>query len=280
MNSVLGNHHRHLSPAQRDRLSRFNLAQSVDVHCHCLPGLDDGPRTMSDALALCQALVADGITTVIATPHQLGRYGEQNSASMIRQRARELREVLAEHSVPLTIEVGADVRVDERLLLLLDRDEVLTVADGETYLLVELPHDILIDLTPLVVALRSRDVTPVVTHPERHIRLVQRPELVEPWLDAGAVLQVTSGSLLGHFGPEAQQTAWDYMSAGYVSVLASDAHDVVRRVPTMSAATELVAAEMGHAIARRVCMENPFKMLQGQPMVPMFARSTHRESAS
>ena len=66
-----------LTQAQFDRLVRFDTDQSVDAHCHCLPAIDDGPRTMADALELCRALAADGVTTVVATPHQLGAYGQR-----------------------------------------------------------------------------------------------------------------------------------------------------------------------------------------------------------
>jgi hypothetical protein len=84
------------SPEQMRRLDEFNTTRSVDIHCHCLPGLDDGPATMSEALALCEALVADGITTVIATPHQLGRYDRLNSASQVREAVATLCAAIAE----------------------------------------------------------------------------------------------------------------------------------------------------------------------------------------
>src|SRR5437870_1213069 len=115
------------STQQRERLHRFNLMQSVDVHCHCLPGLDDGPPTITDALNLCRALVEDGITAVTATPHQLGRYDGRNSAPEIRRAVIELRQALVEAHVPLHIEPGADVRVDERIPELLEQDIVMTV---------------------------------------------------------------------------------------------------------------------------------------------------------
>src|SRR4051794_13951557 len=97
---------RQLSPAQRGRLERFNAQECVDVHCHCLPGVDDGPATIEDSLKLCRALVEDGITVAVATPHQLGRYEGQNSAEQIRQVVTELRTALASENIPLRIEPG------------------------------------------------------------------------------------------------------------------------------------------------------------------------------
>src|ERR1700723_1863897 len=104
-----------LSSEQAARLQRFGVAQSVDIHCHVLPGMDDGPPTPADSVELCRALVRDGITTVIATPHQLGRYEGQNSAADVRTAVSKLQLALAELKVPLHVVPGGDVRVDHRL---------------------------------------------------------------------------------------------------------------------------------------------------------------------
>ena len=157
-----------LNDVQRGRLERFAAPACVDIHCHCLPGLDDGPQTMAEALALCRALAGDGVTIVIATPHQLGRYDGRNGASQIRRAVSGLNAVLLEQHVSLKIVPGADVRLDERIPTLLDADQVLSLCDGGTYLLVEQPPETLIDLRPLVVILASRGITLVVSHPERH----------------------------------------------------------------------------------------------------------------
>mgnify|MGYP000275809695 CR=1 FL=1 len=89
----------HWSPEQEYRLSGFGARRSVDVHCHCLPGLDDGPDTIEDSVTLCQELVRDGITTVIATPHQLGRYDRDNSAAEVRQSVELLNAELKLHGI-------------------------------------------------------------------------------------------------------------------------------------------------------------------------------------
>src|SRR5688572_5935816 len=139
-----------LAPTQRDRLERFGVAECADVHCHCLPGLDDGPATMDDAVALCRALVADGVTTAVATPHQLGRYDLRNGAAEVRKAVAGLRQALAREGVPLTVLPGADVRVDERLPQLLEAGHVLTLADNGRHVLLELPHETYIEPLPLI----------------------------------------------------------------------------------------------------------------------------------
>ena len=251
--------------AQRRRLERFGAAESVDVHCHCLPGLDDGPKTPDDALALCRALVADGITTVVATPHQLGRYDRRNSAAVVRQAVGALQARLNVEGVPLTVLPGADVRIDERIVPMLRTGEVLT-AGGGNCLLLELPHETYIDPTPMIRLLAGRGLRAIVTHPERHEAVRKKPECVTPWLQAGAVLQLTAGSLVGSFGKSAEAAAWKWLEAGQASIVATDAHDVERRPPCITAAIDAIERRLGTDVARRVCIENPSRVVvQPQP---------------
>ena len=240
----------------------------VDIHCHCLPGLDDGPATMADALALCRALVANGMDTVIATPHQLGRYDGCNSPRAVREAVLALNSVLLTEDVPLAVTAGADVRVDERIPTMLDEDLVLTLADGGLYLLLELPHETFIDPAPLLADLAARGVRAVISHPERHETLARRPDLVLPWLAKGALLHVTAGSLLGDFGPAAEAAAWHWLSGNMVSLIATDAHDTEGRRPQMSGAIEAITRRLGHEAARRVCLENPIRVLTVQDVAP------------
>ena len=258
-----------LSSAQRERLARFCTTQCVDIHCHCLPGLDDGPATMEEAVALCRALVADGITTVIATPHQLGRFDTQVAASDIRQAVDDLNNALEAEDIPLTVMAGADIRVDERIPSLLEADRVLTLADGRKYLLLELPHETFIDLWPLLRELAARDITAIISHPERHAFLTRQPLATLPWLAQGAWFQVTAASLVGDFGPAAEKAAWHWLATHAAALVATDAHDTDFRRPRMSQAIDRIAERLGHVTARRVCIENPLRVLAGEEISPL-----------
>ena len=248
-----------LTSGQRRRLERFRTTRCIDLHCHCLPGLDDGPATLDEAISLCRALADDGITHVTATPHQLGRYDGRNEASQIRQAVGALNSDLADQSVPLSIIPGADVRLDERILDLLHADRVMTLGDAGKHLLLELPHEIYIDLRPLVLRLAEAGITAIVSHPERHVALRRHPQRVSAWLDAGAILQITAGSLVGDFGGPAAELAWHWLTGPHAAgtLVATDAHDVDRRPPRMTAAIDAIAERLGHPVARRLCIENP-----------------------
>jgi protein-tyrosine phosphatase len=253
-----------LAESQRLRLKQFGVSCAADIHCHCLPGVDDGPAMVEDSLALCRSLVNDGITTVVATPHQLGSYIGRNLANAVRAAVAELNQRLAGQQVPLTIKPGGDVRVDEQIGQLLERDQILTLADGGRYLLLELPHETFMDPLPLLKQLvTTRGICPIVSHPERNRSLVARPNVVNAWLECGATLQITSGSFVGDFGATAQRAAWYWLETGAAGLVASDAHDTKSRPPRMTAAIEMITHRLGQDVARRVCLENPSRVIEG-----------------
>lgn len=252
-----------LSRRQQRRLRRFGIEQCVDIHCHCLPGLDDGPATTAEALALCRALVADGITTVIATPHQLGRYDRRNSCEDIRRAVSAFNASLLVEDLPIRVVPGADVRIDERLAELLTRREVMTLADGGRYVLLELPHEAYIDPMGFLEEMAPTGIQLILTHPERCRFLSANPALALPWLETGLLLQITAGSLLGDFGALAEKAAWHWLAGGHVCVVATDAHDTDSRRPCMSQAIAVIASRLGADTARRICLENPLHVLEG-----------------
>ena len=112
-----------------------NQTGFVDIHCHCLPGLDDGPKNMLESLALCRGLVDDGITVVIATPHQLGQYDGYNEPAKVRESVLQLNKELENNKINLTVMPGGDVRIDERISDFIDSDKIHTLADGKKYIL-------------------------------------------------------------------------------------------------------------------------------------------------
>jgi protein-tyrosine phosphatase len=266
----MGSGYDNLMDGKRMDPGRSGRADYVDIHCHCLPGVDDGPVTLSESLSLCGALVDDGVSDVIATPHQLGRFSGCNEASQIREQVAALNEALAGDDIALNVVPGGDVRVDERICQLIEADKILTLADQGKCILLELPHEVFIDIEPLLVELCSLGIQPILSHPERHPIIAREPDLLLKWLRRSAHLQVTCGSLLGDFGAAAQKAAWHLLRLGYTSFVATDSHDVRGRRPRMRAAFESISARLGRAMARLVCIENPLRVLEGEDV--QFAR--------
>jgi len=241
----------------------------VDIHCHCLPGLDDGPGNMEESLALCQGLVDDGITVAIATPHQLGKYDGCNEPEKVRRKVSQLNKELENNKINLTVMPGGDVRIDERISSFIDEDKIQTLADGGKYILLELPTRIFIDIEPLIVELAEKGIHSIVSHPERHPGLCRNIDILQKWLSHSAHLQITAASLLGDFGPEAQGSAWDFLSMGMVSFVATDAHNLRGRKPKMNIAYSEICNEFNLEIAHIVCMENPIRLLEGREILPV-----------
>ncbi|MHC4352604.1 MAG: tyrosine-protein phosphatase [Planctomycetota bacterium] len=253
--------------AQIDRLEVHMRQHFIDVHCHCLAGLDDGPAMMTESISLCRELAKDGVTTVVATPHQLGRFKDCNSATRVREAARHLNETLKDAGVPLVVRPGAEVYVDENICRFLADDTVLTLADNGKYLLLELPAQASIAITPLLAELASKGVQCVISHAERIAPFIAHRRTLLRWLDYSAHLQITAASLLGVFGSRVRRTAWGLLDSGLVALVATDSHNIGTRRPRMRAAFEQISARLGTDAARLACIENPLRVVHGQDLL-------------
>lgn len=252
---------------QDGRPKRRRLQTFTDIHCHCLPGLDDGPKTMAEAIALCRMLFEEGIATVVATPHQLGYFDGCNDAAKVRDAVYGLNNTLRSEGIPLKVLPGGEVRVDERICRLLDADKILTLADGGRYILLELPSFVLIDIEPLLIKLASMGLQTIISHPERNKPLLMQPHMLSRWLEFSVHLQITASSLLGDFGPEAHKAAWNFLSSGWAMLVATDSHDTNVITPRIKAAFGHISTKLGKDLARLVCIENPSRVINGQDIV-------------
>ncbi len=260
---------------QNDHFKRHKWGKFTDIHCHCLPGLDDGPATMSESLALCRRLAAEGIATVVATPHQLGRFEGCNESASVREAVHSLNESLRSSSVPLNVVPGGEVRVDERVCQLLRADKILTLADGGMYILLELPHQVFIDIEPLLTELASMGIHSVISHAEKIAALATQHQVLLRWLEHSAHLQITASSLLGDFGSEVQKVAWGFLTSGLATLVATDSHDINGRRPRMRDAFGRISTKLGEKIARLVCIENPSRVINGQDILPVSLYNQH-----
>ncbi len=235
----------------------------VDIHCHLLPGIDDGAEDWDESLAMAELAVADGMQTIICTPHQLGNH-RQNLAVDIRERVRHLDTLLRQQGIPLRVLPGADVRVEPDLSARLQADEVLTLADRGRHVLLELPHELYLPLEPILDALRGWGIQGILSHPERNRGILRQPSLLSPLVAAGCLMQVTAGSLLGTFGPSVQQLAQTILREGRCHFLATDAHGATARRPRLQAAYRRAAELVGGAAADVMCCENPSRVIRGE----------------
>lgn len=236
----------------------------VDTHSHLLPEIDDGADSMDEALEMARLAVADGITAVIATPHVREGYWE-NEPDGIRGCTRRMREALEAAGIELRLEAGAEVHLRSELAERAVEGAVPCLGEDGRYLLLELPRvfpDYLAE--EAVQALRGRGIRAVIAHPERCDTLVNRPQILYRLIRAGALGQITGGSLEGTFGAEAKRAARRFLECGLGHILASDAHSAQRRRPVLSRARKLAASIVGEDEARRLVVDRPWAILEGR----------------
>jgi protein-tyrosine phosphatase len=250
----------------------------VDIHCHILPDIDDGPDDWDASLAMARMAVADGIATVIATPHQLGRHSA-NDGEQIRRLVAALNQRLAAERIPLRVLPGGDVRIEADMVQKVVRGEVVSLADRRRHVLLELPHDLFFPLGRLIEELSAKHMIGILSHPERNRAIQREPALVPPLVAAGCLMQVTAGSLLGEFGERSQQISEWLLERNLVHFVASDGHNTSSRKPELSAARLRVAELAGEELAERLCAVNPSQVAEGKKVPPLPERPRRRRLA-
>jgi len=203
----------------------------IDLHCHALPGIDDGPGEIAGAIELARVAAAAGTRTLVATPHIDHSWFIQPAT--LAGRVAELESALAAAGVEIEVRTGGEIALTR--LMDLDEPELDELALGPGgHLLLEAPLTIGAgDFEAIVLSTHARGRPVVLAHPERCPALLRRPERMPPLIDAGVLMQVTAGSLAGQFGETIQRTALRWLSDGWVHVIASDAHDAYRRPPDL-----------------------------------------------
>ncbi len=237
----------------------------VDIHCHLLPGIDDGAKDWGDSLAMARLAVEDGTTTIIATPHQLGNSGH-NTGDDIRRGVAELQQQLDSADVPLQVLPGADVRIEPGMVEAIVRGDVLTLGDHRRHVLLELPHELYLPLESVLDELSRRKLIGVLSHPERNQGILRQPNVLAPLVDAGCLLQITAGSLCGTFGHECQEFCEWLLAEGMVHFVATDAHGPRSRRPLMRRAFERVVELSDESAAVDLCCRNPGNVAVGRPV--------------
>jgi protein-tyrosine phosphatase len=233
----------------------------IDLHTHILPGLDHGPGDWDEALEMCRIAVADGITTIAATPHVSEVF--PNSSQRIEAAVDELRLRLGAAGIPLAVVVGGDYHIRPDL----SPRNVLTLGGNGRYFLLEFPYQIIPPHADAFIrVLVERGLLPIVTHPERTASLQRDWHRLEPLVKEGALVQITAGSLLGEFGPAATAAANRFLKKGWVHLLASDAHWARSRSPRLAGGRVAAAKIVGEVAAQALVDQNPRAILEGRDL--------------
>ncbi len=226
----------------------------VDIHCHILPQVDDGPKSWDVSVEMCRIAIADGIVHIVATPHANNRYDYDRAryASLLS----ELCERLQGASLRLTL--GCDFHLSyENIQDALTHPGRYVIGDTR-YLLVEFSDfSIPPQTSEFFWQFMGNGITPILTHPERNPILQRDLKRILQWVEKGCVVQVTGNALTGRWGEPARKAAVWLLDNHAVHVIASDAHNLDSRPPVLSTARDLVAESYGPEVATALLQDNP-----------------------
>jgi len=247
----------------------YALTHMVDLHCHILPGIDDGPDNLEESLAMAEDAIADGITHVAATPHASDGYPFDFATV---QRLRD--DLQARLGDRLTLATGCDFHVNPENLAALRESAPRFCINQRDYLLLEFNEfSIPPSMDRTLHELQLTGLRPIITHPERNAILRMQTERLRKWVTLGCFVQVTGNALTGTFGARARRDGLRWIAEGIVHFVSSDAHNTGSRPLRLRAAYDLVATEFGVEKAEALFRDNPLAAWEGRelPHVPEVA---------
>ena len=242
----------------------------IDLHCHILPGIDDGPKTLNESLEIARIFEQAGYSHVVATPHAVPGTTWMPGLDKIRDGLGQLNQAIKKNSINLKVLPGMEIALDPNIADLLDQGKVQTLA-GTSYVLIEPPFQQLpLGWEHAIFDVLSRGFAVLLAHPERCTQLAAKPQLCDKLIESGVYLQVNWDSFLGHHGRTTQKMAIYLASKGYIHCLATDSHDATNR---NAAQVRLAAARIEQLIGRRnldiISRENPARVLRNDPLISM-----------
>lgn len=220
----------------------------IDLHCHILPGIDDGAKNLEESLAMAKMAVEQGITHIACTPHHLSRKYNNNWDDVIR-RVRELQYHIDQEGIPLELYEGQEVHLDEQIIPQLKEKNIITLDLSEKYFLLEFPtNEMPIYAESLIQQMIFMNKIPIIVHPERQKQFMEDPNLMIDYIEMGCLFQLTAPSLCGHFGKKIKKASEIMIDHNLVHMIASDAHNTTTRPFMMQEAFDIVRRHYGKEV--------------------------------
>ena len=236
--------------------------QMVDIHCHVLPGVDDGAKSIQESLEILRRSAASGVGTVVATPHLLKGVYEVNYFER-KEMTAELQQLANESGIDIQVKVGVECYLSPEILKDIDKLDELTINNNGKYILVELPMQIVPSYAEEVLFnLSVRGIVPILAHPERNMMICRKPGILSDFIEKGVIVQLNAGSILGVFGRRIRKMAQILLTQRLVHVVASDMHSA--RSSTLDQALPMVEKLLGSERASRMFIDAPGHIVAGE----------------
>jgi len=239
----------------------------IDLHCHILPGVDDGPSRVEGSLKMAKCAVADGIHTLVATPHTFNGTYHNPLPNTLTHIAR-LKKIITENQIPIDICPGAEVRIHQDMGRSVKEGETASINNTGHYILVEFPYNMILPGSrDALFQLFLKGITPVLAHPERNLVLQRNPDILSDLVNMGCLVQLTAMSITGELGHDAMEYSHFLLKQRQAHVIATDSHNAESRPPILSSAVEVTAHILGDTqAAHTMVTENPHLILNGKPL--------------
>lgn len=230
----------------------------IDIHCHLLPGIDDGAQSWDVTLEMCRMAAEDGVTHIVATPHANYAYSYERAAHLA------LLDELKSRVPGMEFSLGCDLHLSyENIEDALGHPERYAIGSTR-YVLVELSEFSVFGFAQSVFQFATAGLVPILTHPERNPVILKSPELLHEYADAGCLMQITANSLTGFWGRASQKMCETMLAKNMVHLIASDAHGTKSRPPILSAARDAAAKIVGPEAADALVNANPSAVVNNQ----------------
>lgn len=237
----------------------------IDIHCHILPGVDDGAKDMGETIEMARQAVSEGIHTIIATPHHRNE-SYDNTREEILEQVALVNDMLKQEKIGLEILAGQETRINGDLLADLEKGEILPLANSP-YVFIELPSGHVPRYTEqLLYDLQMKELTPVIVHPERNAEIMEHPDVLYQLVKKGSLTQVTAASLCGYFGKKIKGFSHQLIEANLTHFIASDAHNTTKRGFKMAEAFAEIDSRYGVDTVF-LFTENAELLVQGQNVI-------------
>lgn len=235
----------------------------IDLHCHILPNVDDGAKSIDESIEMAKIAERDGITKIVATPHFNDYYYSLNREE-IKNKISYLQKVFEERGIKIELFIGAEYYLNPSMSLRISEEVLITVNNNERYCLIEFPfRDLPSYVENFILQIMISGITPVLMHPERNEVIIKKPERLETFVKKGVIVAINGGSLLGEHGSGSRKTAEKLLKMGLVHILASDAHSVDSRPPKLSGAFRKAKEIIGEDKALKMVKCFPETIIKG-----------------
>ena len=239
----------------------------IDLHCHILPGVDDGAKTLEHALDMGRMARDDGITKIVATPHIFRENISRTDFATIRRKRADLQEAFAKNDIPVGLLAGAEVHIPHNLIVEIRENRQDLVINNGSYMFVEFPQDhVFFGVEDLFFNLMNEDITPIIAHPERNSVFRKNPSRLYELIRIGMLVQANSGSFCGRYGSEVEESAFWFLENRFVHFIASDGHGVRSIPPKLSEAVSVISPVIGEEYAMALVQDNPLAVINDQKL--------------